>query len=440
MITNQQAPERTPKVSPPSPKWRPIPTYLYPQFIRFVLVGCANTAIDVITLNALLWVLPTNNAALIVLANSIAYTAGAINSFLLNRYWTFQRAGRPAIYEARRFAVVTLGGIACNDVLLAILSGITHPGAINLTLWINIAKVISIGGTVLISYILMRLWVFAHRSSGKRAHPRAPAPVARDISLALSPTPERAPVVSTPLSTHSLSVVLPAYNEEQVISSTISTVLETLRDLVADFEVLVVNDGSVDGTAAIVTEISQRQPCVRLITHECNQGYGAALADGFAAASRDLTFFMDADGQFDIRELAFLLGSIDKYDAVIGYRLNRQDAWMRKLNAWGWKMVIRLALGVGVRDLDCAFKLLHTSILQHISLETRGAMINAELLYKMKRSGYSYKEVGVHHFPRQGGKATGANLRVILRAFRECFLYARKWRHEFSYEADRRIS
>lgn len=438
MITNQQAPERPPKVSPPSPKRRFIPMYLYPQFIRFVLVGCANTAIDVITLNALLWVLPASNATLIVLANSIAYTTGAINSFLLNRYWTFQRAGRPAIYEARRFAVVTLGGIACNDALLALLTGIAHPGALNLTLWINIVKVISIGGTVLISYLLMRLWVFAHRASGKLAHPHAPAPPAHDISLALSSIPEQTPVISTPLcSTHSLSVVLPAYNEEQVIAATICNVLTALCDLVADFEVLVVNDGSIDGTAAIVADISQRQPQVRLITHERNQGYGAALVDGFAAASRELTFFMDADGQFDIRELAFLLGSIDKYDAVIGYRLNRQDTWMRKLNAWGWKMVIRLALGVRVRDLDCAFKLLHTGILQRISLETRGAMINAELLYKMKQHGYAYKEVGVHHFQRQGGKATGANLRVILRAFRECFLYARKWRHEFSYEADR---
>ncbi len=237
-------------------------------------------------------------------------------------------------------------------------------------------------------------------------------------------------VVTSPRFGLSLSVVLPAYNEEQVIATTIHTVLDTLHDLVADFEVLVVNDGSVDQTGAIVAQISQRDPRVRLITHEHNQGYGAALVDGFAAAAGALTFFMDADGQFDIRELAFLLGSIHKYDAVIGYRLHRQDTWMRKLNAWAWKMVIRLVLGVKVRDLDCAFKLLHTDFLQHLSLETRGAMINAELLYKMKRAGYSYTETAVHHFPRHGGKATGANPRVIILALREFFFYARKWQRE----------
>jgi hypothetical protein len=103
---------------------------------------------------------------------------------------------------------------------------------------------------------------------------------------------------------------------------------------------------------------------------------------------------------------------------------------MRKLNAWGWKCLIGLVLDVHVRDIDCAFKLLRTSILHQHPLETRGAMINAELLYRLKRAGYTYREIGVQHLPRQGGRATGANLRVIARAFRELFVYARKWRRE----------
>jgi glycosyltransferase involved in cell wall biosynthesis len=174
----------------------------------------------------------------------------------------------------------------------------------------------------------------------------------------------------------------------------------------------------------------ETEPRVRAVTHERNQGYGSALADGFATATKELAFFMDSDGQFDIRELAQLLLFIDEYDTVIGYRLDRQDSWVRKLNAWGWKRLIGWVLGVHVRDVDCAFKLLHTEFLHKHPLETRGAMINAELLYKLKRLGYTVREVGVHHLPRKGGRATGARPGVILRAMRELFVYARRWRRE----------
>jgi glycosyltransferase involved in cell wall biosynthesis len=235
---------------------------------------------------------------------------------------------------------------------------------------------------------------------------------------------------STPASSHSLSVVLPAYNEEQVITSTISDVLNVLNTWQMDFEVLVVNDGSIDRTGAIVAALADTHPQLRLITHPTNQGYGAALVSGFAAATKELTFFMDSDGQFDIRDLHMFFLFIEEYDAVIGYRIDRQDSWIRKLNAWGWKQLVGWVLGVRVRDIDCAFKLLHTEFLHQHPLETRGAMINAELLYRLTRAGGSYREVGVHHLSRIGGRATGAKFSVILRALRELFLYVRKWQQE----------
>ena len=229
---------------------------------------------------------------------------------------------------------------------------------------------------------------------------------------------------------HSLSVVLPAHNEERVILDTLSDVLETVSSWLKDFEVIVVNDGSTDATGALVTSFASLDYRIRLITHEHNQGYGAALVSGFAAATKDLTFFMDSDGQFDIRDLREFLPLIDEYDAVIGYRQDRQDTWVRKLNAWGWKLAVWFMLGVYVRDLDCAFKLLHTQFLHEHPLETRSAMINAELMYKLKHAGCTYTQLGVHHLPRQGGKATGANLKVILRAFRDLFRYSLRWKRE----------
>ncbi len=228
---------------------------------------------------------------------------------------------------------------------------------------------------------------------------------------------------------YSLSIVLPAHNEEAAIAETLHQVLAAVSTWTEDFEVIVVNDGSTDRTRSIVEQMAASDPHIRLINHPVNQGYGAALVSGFEACSKDLVFFMDSDGQFDIRDLERFFPYIGKYDAVLGYRIHRQDTWMRKLNAWGWKMLVRLVFGLRVRDIDCAFKLYPGQFFREHRLETRGAMINTEILYKFTRAGYTYTQVGVRHLPRHGGRASGAKLSVIARAFREMFTYAWKWRH-----------
>ena len=228
----------------------------------------------------------------------------------------------------------------------------------------------------------------------------------------------------------SLSAVLPAHNEEAAIATTVTSVLRTLAGWMSAFEVIVVNDGSQDRTGAILDNMAAADAHLRVIHHPVNQGYGAALVSGFEACSKDFVFFMDSDGQFDIRDLERFFPLLDEYDAVLGYRIKRQDTWMRKANAWGWKMLVRQVFGVRVRDVDCAFKIYKGSFFREYRLETRGAMINTEILYKLKRAGYTYTQVGVHHLPRNGGKATGAKPIVILRAFRELFTYARKWGRE----------
>jgi glycosyltransferase involved in cell wall biosynthesis len=228
----------------------------------------------------------------------------------------------------------------------------------------------------------------------------------------------------------SVSAVLPAHNEEAAIASTVRSVLGALASWMSDFEVIVVNDGSQDRTGAILDEIAGENPHLQVIHHPVNQGYGAALVSGFEASQKDFVFFMDSDGQFDIRDLAGFFPLLREYDAVLGYRIKRQDTWMRKVNAWGWKLLVRLVFGVQVRDVDCAFKIYTGKFFREHHLETRGAMINTEILYKLKRAGYTYTQVGVQHLPRNGGKATGAKPIVILRAFRELFTYAWKWRRE----------
>ncbi len=416
-----------------APAWSPPPERqvsvfaTFKQLLRFGIVGCLNTLIDLAVLNVLLWLFPTRNVGLLLIENSIAYSVGAVDSFLLNKYWTFRCTGRAGRREVGRFALTTLAGVACNNLLLWLMSSLLHPVFLSAVLWANASKIVAIGGTVLISYVGMRLWVFVRP---------APAAGLAGVRLyAVTPTARSAaddhqrPASPEPLTTLSLSVVLPIYNEAATIKETVEQTLRGVAALVRDFELILVNDGSTDETSAILASFAA-DPRVRIVAHAHNQGYGAALVDGFAAATRALTFFTDADGQFDIRDLSRLLPFIDDYDAVIGFRQQRQDSWLRKLNAWGWKLLARLALGVRARDIDCAFKVLRTSFLRRYPLETRGAMINAELLYKLRRAGCAYCEVGVRHFPRRGGRATGANPRVILRAFRELVFYTRKWRRE----------
>ena len=425
------------------------------QIVRFGIVGTLNTTIDVLTLNILLWRFPTHDANSLLLYNSIAYTLGALNSFGLNKYWTFKRRQAITGGELVRFAIVNIAGFLCNDSIIWITARILHPLIASNLLWANASKLTALSGTMILSYLGMRLWVFASKSQ-ERTSPSFK--VAARAGFLGAAAPKRG--VGTPhipfspnspgrtenqecsdidqtkvqekrvLTRYSLSVILPAHNEEAVIADTIHPVIDTLTAWVQDFEVIVVNDGSKDATRTIVEAIAATDPRVRLINHATNQGYGAALVSGFEAVTKDLVFFMDSDGQFDICDLERFFPFIGEYDAVLGYRINRQDTWMRKLNAWGWKMLVSTVFGLHVRDVDCAFKLYRADFFREHRLETRGAMINAEILYKFTRAGYTYTQVGVHHLPRRGGRATGAKPAVIARAFRELFTYAWKWRAE----------
>ena len=386
------------------------------QIVRFGIVGTLNTTIDVLTLNILLWRFPTHDANLLLLYNSVAYTLGALNSFSLNKHWTFKRRQAITGGELVRFAIVNIAGFLCNDSIIWITARILHPLIASSLLWASASKLTALCGTMIVSYLGMRLWVFASKSQERRHSDTDQMPAEVQEKRVLT--------------RYSLSVILPAHNEEAVIADTVQTVIDTLTAWVQDFEVIVVNDGSKDATRTIVEAIATTDPRVRLINHATNQGYGAALVSGFEAVTKDLIFFMDSDGQFDIYDLERFFPFIGEYDAVLGYRINRQDTWMRKLNAWGWKMLVSTVFGLHVRDVDCAFKLYRADFFREHRLETRGAMINAEILYKFTRAGYTYTQVGVHHLPRRGGRATGAKPAVIARAFRELFTYAWKWRAE----------
>jgi glycosyltransferase involved in cell wall biosynthesis len=223
-----------------------------------------------------------------------------------------------------------------------------------------------------------------------------------------------------PLTTRGISVVLPAHNEEAVLADTIGSCVATLGEIAPDYEIIVVDDGSTDRTGEIAEEYSARNPRVRVIHNRPQRGYGGALIAGFNAITKPLAFFMDADGQFDIRDLAALLPLREQgRRAVLGYRLRRKDSPLRKLNAWGWKLLVSSLFGLRVRDVDCAFKLYDTALVHAVDVRAEGAMVNTEMLVKLTRMGVPFVEVPVRHYPRLHGQASGANPRVIFHAFRE---------------------
>ncbi len=217
-----------------------------------------------------------------------------------------------------------------------------------------------------------------------------------------------------------ISVVLPAHDEEAVIEAVAVRCGAALARLALDFEIIIVDDGSRDRTGELADAIAARDPRVRAVHNVTNLGYGGALRAGFAAARRPLVVFIDADGQFDLADLERLLPLAEAGNAaVVGYRARRRDPLLRRLNAWGWNRVVRLVLRVRVRDVDCAFKLFETELIQRLDIRSSGAMINAEMLAKLARLGISPPQVPVTHYPRVSGRSSGANPGVILRAFVE---------------------
>lgn len=212
---------------------------------------------------------------------------------------------------------------------------------------------------------------------------------------------------------------MPAYDEESNIEPMIENVLKTFTPLVPELEVIVVNDGSRDHTAEKIQSVAARHPNVRMVAHEKNQGYGAALYDGFIAAKSDWVFLTDSDRQFKLSEFQKLVPHIAHADLVVGYRAPRRDGFHRRLYGWGWNFLVRLLFGYTARDVDCAFKLFKRQIMDHIHILSRGATFSAEFLVRAKRAGYQIAEVPVSHLPRPAGKPTGARVDVIVRAFRE---------------------
>lgn len=228
----------------------------------------------------------------------------------------------------------------------------------------------------------------------------------------------------------SLTIFFPCYNEEANVERTTRNALAAAEKYADAYEVLIVNDGSKDTTGEIADRLTAENTHVRAIHNRPNRGYGGAVARGLSEARMDWIFFTDGDGQFDMNEIDKLIALLDRCEFAVGYRAKRADPPMRKLNAWAWGTLVRMLFGLKVRDIDCAFKLLPKSLIDAIELRSTGALISTELLARAKYRGLRIAETPVSHYPRVAGSQTGANLKVILRAFKELFKLRKHIRSE----------
>ncbi|MCB0324798.1 MAG: glycosyltransferase family 2 protein [Bdellovibrionales bacterium] len=225
-----------------------------------------------------------------------------------------------------------------------------------------------------------------------------------------------------------LSVIVPAHNEVENVGPLIARLEASLAGLSGGFEVVVVDDGSTDGTGSVLADIA-RAGRIRVVSHPKNFGYGAALRSGFAVAQGHYFSFIDGDGQLDPADLPRLLAAADRRRLALGFRQKRADNIARVLLGTVFSRVfVPATLGVRVKDVDCALKVFPSSLLQSIQLTADGALINAELLAFAASLGYSFTELPVSHAPRTTGEQSGASLRVIYKVFRELLAVRRRVR------------
>lgn len=229
-----------------------------------------------------------------------------------------------------------------------------------------------------------------------------------------------------------LSVFLPTYNEESNLQKVVLKTKDVLERVALKWELTIVNDGSTDSTAQVAESLAKTDMRIKLLNHDRNKGYGAALSSGFYSAVYPWITFTDSDGQFDFNEITNFVETQKntKADLVIGYYKSRKVSFSKVVTSKLWELLVFMFFGLKVRDVDCGFKMVSRNVIQKIDrLESmRGAFISSELLIKAKKAGFSIVEIPVTHYPRTKGEGTGRNLNVIIKSFTDLFKLWKKLR------------
>ena len=231
--------------------------------------------------------------------------------------------------------------------------------------------------------------------------------------------------MARPPASESISVFFPIFNDQETVESLVGKALEVLPTLTGDFEILLINDGSTAASGVIADRLARTIKQLKVIHHPNNQGYGAALRTGFSNASKDLIFYTDGDGQYDVSELKLLARLMtDEVDVVNGYKIKRHDNRSRRASGAIYNNLARRLFRLPISDVDCDFRLLRRSAIDRISLGSSSGAICVELVRKLSSAGCTFREVPVHHYARPHGKSQFFTPRRVARTlFDFCVLW-----------------
>jgi hopanoid biosynthesis associated protein HpnK len=221
-----------------------------------------------------------------------------------------------------------------------------------------------------------------------------------------------------------LSFVYPVYNEIKNLPRLVPETQRIADGLCSDYEIVLVDDGSTDGSAAYLTQLAAQYPNLRPVHHGRNRGLGAAITTGLSHATKDLVLYMDSDFPVNWEDARAILSHLPPdADLVIGYRVGRAEGLRREIMSWTYNRMIRWGFGLKVRDVNFAFKLIRRSVLEQMRLRSEGSFIDAEILLEARRLQARITEVGIQYHTRVAGQSTAASNRVVLRLLGEMRRY-----------------
>jgi glycosyltransferase involved in cell wall biosynthesis len=231
-----------------------------------------------------------------------------------------------------------------------------------------------------------------------------------------------------------LSVFFPAYYDEKNIDKVVDKAVQVLEELqLKDYEVTIIEDGSPDKTAEVADALAAKYPKVKVVHHKQNKGYGATLWEGFTSARFDYVFYTDGDNQFDLEELKKFVALVPFTDMVVGYRKKKQYSGYRKVTSFVYNQILKWAFDIDYIDIDCAFKIIKADLFRNITVSTKDAFIDAEIMIKANLMGYRSTELGVKHLPRVDGVSTAARPSIILKTILEIYNYRKEYK-KIKYE------
>jgi glycosyltransferase involved in cell wall biosynthesis len=212
------------------------------------------------------------------------------------------------------------------------------------------------------------------------------------------------------------------YNEEAYLLRAVAAAREALETVAPDYEIIIVDDASTDGTGHLAEALAGADARVKVLHHARNRGLGGTLRTGYAAASKDLILYSDADLPFDLREVARAVRLLDYQQAEVlaAYRFDRtSEGLLRTLYTLAYSALIRTLFKLRYRDINFSFKLFRRSLLDRVVLKSEGSFIDAEFLVRARKAGASIIQIGVDYFPRSRGQSTLASPRVIFKILLE---------------------